>query len=101
MRDPYVETRCYVQRLVGANGRPAPAAGSPEWVALSDEHPAKLIAVLTAGTLHVLTEQMQVLASRRDAAKDAALAVSEAADWTRVAKRIRDRDQAYIKRVIG
>lgn len=104
MSDRYTEVRDYVQRLVGNAGGPAPAAGSPEWVALADGDRTKLIAVLTAGTRAILEESIAAIDDRRQAAKDAALEVAQAADWTAVAKQVRDRDQAlrsgaYIGRV--
>lgn len=104
MPDRYTEVRDYVQRLVGSAGGPAPAAGSPEWVALTDGDRAKLVAVLTAGTRAVLEDELAALDDRRRAQKDAALEVSRAAEWPAVARRVRDRDQAiasgaYIGRV--
>ncbi|MGP3708766.1 DUF2742 domain-containing protein [Gordonia paraffinivorans] len=103
--DAYTAVRDFVQRVAGTAG-PAPAAGSPEWCALADTDPAKLVAVLTAGTRMVLEEQLDALDARRRAAKDAALEVSEAVDWSAQARRIRDRADArrsgtYIDRVVG
>ena len=104
MPDRYIEVRDYVQRLVGTGGGPAPAAGSAAWCELADGDKAKLIAVLTAGTRAVLEDELAALADRRHAAKDAAIAVAQAEDWSGVARRVRDRDQAlrsgaYIERV--
>ena len=85
--DPYTAVRDWVTRLVGGGIGPTPTAGSPEWCALDDNHPAKFIAVLTAGTRWVLAEH-------RAALKDAALVVSDAVDWAAVAHRVRQRDNA-------
>ena len=65
---------------------------------------ARYHALLTAGVRDVLLQELDALASRRAAAKNAAVQVSAAADWAAVAKRVRDRDQArrsgaYIERV--
>lgn len=94
MSDAYTEVRAYVQRLVGTHGGPAPAAGSPAWRALADGDRAKLLAVLTAGTRAVLEDELAALTARRHAAKSAAIEVAQAEDWSAVARRVRDRDQA-------
>ncbi len=70
-------------------------AGTPEWIALPDDAPAKLLAVLTAGSRWCLETELDQIDQRRIAAKTAAIEVATALDWTRVAKRIRDRDQFY------
>ncbi|MDH3026414.1 DUF2742 domain-containing protein [Gordonia alkanivorans] len=95
MTDRYIAVRTYVQRLVGTAGGPSPAAGSPEWCALPDDDGAKLLAVLTAGTRAILEDELAALADRRHAQKAAALEVAQAADWSAVARRVRDRDQAW------
>ncbi|MCF3939070.1 DUF2742 domain-containing protein [Gordonia tangerina] len=89
----YPEVRNYVQRLVGEHGGPAPIAGSPTWCALSDDNPAKLLAVLHCGTRWVLEEAMASIDERRLAEKAAAVEVSQAADWARVGSEIRRRDE--------
>lgn len=104
MGDAYTEVRSYVQRIVGTHGGPAPVAGSPAWCGLADGDRAKLLAVLHAGTLAVLEDSLAALAERRQASKEAAVEVSQATDWTAVARRVRDRDQAlksgaYVERV--
>ncbi|MCH5645360.1 DUF2742 domain-containing protein [Gordonia sp. ABSL49_1] len=93
MTDPYIETRSFVQRLVGIHGGPAPAAGSPAWCALGDADPAKLLAVLHAGSAHVLNQCHEAIDDRRLAIREASVAISQAKDWAAVAKRIRDRDE--------
>ncbi|WP_338855440.1 DUF2742 domain-containing protein [Gordonia hongkongensis] len=104
MSDAYTEVRAYVQRLVGTAGGPAPAAGSQEWCALADGDRAKMLAVLHAGTRAVLEDCVAAIDDRRRKSKAAAVEVSQADDWTAVARRVRDRDQAlksgsYIERV--
>ena len=94
MSDRYIAVRDFVQGFVGADGGPTPAAGGDEWRELPDADPAKLIAVLTAGTAYVLGQELDALEDRRREAKAAAEAVSEAADWSAVARFVRDRDQA-------
>lgn len=106
MPDRYTEVRDYVQRLVGTAGGPSPAAGSPEWCGLADSDRAKLIAVLTAGTRAVLEDELAALADRRHAAKSAAIEVAQAEDWSAVARRVRNRDQAlrsgaYVERRVS
>lgn len=64
---------------------------------------AQFHALLTAGVLNVLCEELQALDDRRHAEKLAAEAISEARDWAAVARRVRDRDTArrsgaYIER---
>lgn len=64
---------------------------------------AQFHALLTAGVRDVLHQELDALAERRHALKEASLAVAEAADWAAVAQRVRDRDQAvrsgaYIER---
>ena len=104
--DPHVEVRAYVQRIFASNqGRP-PLAGSPDWCELGDGSPAKLLAVLVAGSRWVLESDLAAREDRRHALKDAAVEVSDAADWSAVAKRVRDRDAAirsgaYIERVVA
>ena len=70
-------------------------AGSPEWQALDDDDPAKLAALITAGSRWVLEQNLEELDQQRAAKKHAAIEIATALDWTRVAKRIRDRDQFY------
>ncbi|MBM7278279.1 DUF2742 domain-containing protein [Gordonia rubripertincta] len=105
MTDRYVAVRDYVQRLVGIAGGPTPDVGSPEWCALADGDRAKLIAVLTAGTRAVLEEELAAIDDRRRALKAASVEVAASADWTAVARRVRDRDQAtrsgqYVERKV-
>lgn len=70
-------------------------AGTDEWNALPDNDPAKVLAVLTAGSRWCLEQALDQLDERRATAKQAAVDISEARDWAAVAKYIRDRDQFY------
>jgi hypothetical protein len=74
--------------------------GTPAWCDLSDHDPAKWAALIDAAqhwALRIETAQeMQCQASQ---------AISESADWTGIARRIRDRDafrreNAWARRVI-
>lgn len=75
-------------------GRTHIVAGSSEWQALDDNDPEKLTALLIAGSRWCLEEQIAELHARRGAEKAAAVEIASAADWTAVARRIRDRDNA-------
>jgi hypothetical protein len=81
---------CFVRPLLR---RTCPYPGTPAWITLSDHDPAKLAAVLLAGALRSLNES-----ARQDAEREASHAVSTAADWTAVARRVRGRGPAYIPR---
>ena len=93
LADPYVAVRNWVQRTVGSAGGRVPAAGSATWCALPDDHPAKFLSVLTAGTRWVLEQELDRIDERRRALKSAAEEVAQARDWAVVAKRIRLRDE--------
>lgn len=71
-----------------------PTAGTPAWLALADDDPAKLLALAAAGEHHVL--RMEVAQA---AQADASKAIADAADWSQVAREIRQgRGAAYIPR---
>lgn len=70
-------------------------AGTPEWIALPDDAPAKLLAVLTAGSRWCLETELDQIDQRRINAKMAAIDLSQARVWSAVAQRIRDRDAFY------
>ncbi|BDB45393.1 MULTISPECIES: DUF2742 domain-containing protein [Mycobacterium] len=76
-----------------ANYGPIPAAGTPPWCALADGDPRKLLAVAIDGEHHVLRVE-----TAQEAAADASKAVAAAADWPAVAREIRSRAGAYIRR---
>ena len=102
-----------VTEFVDAKRRPVSASpvclpGSPEWCRLADDDFGKVSACLVAASYWAfeqahradLLDELGALAAR----KQAALAISAAEDWARVAKRISDRvafDAAhpYLKRV--
>lgn len=86
--------RDFVYRVLGGRTTTI-VAGTPEWIALPDDDPDKLLAVLTAGSRWCLETELDQIDQRRINAKHAAIEVATALDWTRVAKRIRDRDQFY------
>ncbi len=70
-----------------------PLAGSPAWVALDDDDPVKLAALLDAAQHHVLrieTAQAELAEASRAVAADA--------DWPAVAAEIVRRRAAYIPR---
>ncbi|MBE7194943.1 MAG: DUF2742 domain-containing protein [Gordonia polyisoprenivorans] len=81
----------FVRRRVS----PCPVAGTPEWVDLDDTDPAKLHALLVAGSRWVLERDLAQRDHRQAALKDAALDISTAAPWGRIASRIRERDEFY------
>lgn len=93
LADPYVAVRNWVQRTVGSAGGRVPAAGSATWCALPEDHPAKFVSVLAAGTRWVLEQELDRIDERRRALKSAAEEVARARDWAVVAKRIQLRDQ--------
>jgi hypothetical protein len=70
-----------------------PTAGTPAWAALADDDPAKLAALLYAALESVLAQDIRQAAERQ-----ASHAVSAAADWGRIGKRIKDRASVYIPR---
>lgn len=78
-----------------------PMAGTPEWVALPDDDPAKIAALFDAArhwALRVDTSQ--------EAWCQASRAVSAAADWAAIGREIRSRNDFYrsrpwLKRVIA
>jgi hypothetical protein len=72
-----------------------PMAGTPQWSALPDDHPAKLAALLDAAQHHALR-----IETAQEARAQAAQAVSEAADWSAVAAAtLRRRRSARIPRI--
>lgn len=96
MTDPitWEPVRAFVGRLL-AGRHTTIVAGTPEWCELPEDDPAKMLAILTAGSRWCLETELDQIDQRRIAAKHAAIEVATALDWTRVAKRIRDRDAFY------
>jgi len=85
----------FVAALLAQADTVPPVAGTPAWLALADNDPAKLLAVAAAGEHHIL--RMEIA---QEAAADASKTVAAAADWPAVAREIRQRHtcQARIKR---
>lgn len=79
----------------------APPLGTPAWCSLPDDHPAKLSAVLNAA------EAMAYSISAGQVAEAAAARViSAGADWTAIARAIRQRadfyaERPYLRRVVA
>ena len=55
---------------------------------------AMFCALLTEGVRGCLEQELDALEDKRDSMKDAAVAVSQAVDWSAVAQRVRTRDAA-------
>ena len=66
-----------------------PVAGTPAWCRLGDGDPRKLLAVAAAGEHHVLRVEMA-----QEAHSEASKAVASAADWSGVAREMRQRQEA-------
>lgn len=89
-RRPVVPTSTTITRPVVL-----PVAGSPEWQRLDDDDPRKTAALIVAGSRWVLEAEIAAFDDARATQKQAAQAISEALPWSRIAKRIRDRDAWY------
>lgn len=76
-----------------ANIGPLPLAGTPTWCALTDGDPRKLLALAVAGEHHALRME-----TAQQAQADSSRAVAAAADWSRVAREIRQRSGFYAER---
>ncbi|KSU59648.1 MULTISPECIES: DUF2742 domain-containing protein [unclassified Gordonia (in: high G+C Gram-positive bacteria)] len=88
--------RAYVHRvLADVTHTGLPVAGTPEWCQLHDDDPAKLAALVIAGSRWVLEEEIAEINWQRDALKRASIAVAQARDWAQVARRIRERDDFH------
>lgn len=70
-------------------------AGTPEWIALDDDDPAKLAALITAGSRWVLEEEIDQIHRRRQAHKDMALGILETLPWEQIRRQIEQRDSFY------
>jgi hypothetical protein len=70
-----------------------PTIGSPAWVALDDADPRKLAAVFDACQHWALR-----LETSQQAQCEAAREVSAAADWSAIAREVRDRNEFYEQR---
>jgi hypothetical protein len=73
-----------------------PMAGTPQWGALPDDHPAKLAALLDAAQHHALRVE-----TAQEARAQASQAISAAADWSALATEVRWRgSSARIPRIV-
>ena len=70
-------------------------AGSPEWQALDDDDPAKVAALVTAGSRWVLEEEIEQIHRRRQAHKDMSLGLLEEHPWKKLRQYLSDRDEFY------
>lgn len=69
--------------------------GTPDWIQLDDDDPAKVAALLQAGSRWCLEMEIAQIEQQRLDAKASAIDISQARDWAAVAQRIRDRDAFY------
>ena len=73
---------------------PIPEAGTPDWQALADGDPRKLVACAEAGVHWSLRRD-----TAQAAAADASKAIASATDWGQVAREIQARRDVYIPRI--
>jgi hypothetical protein len=73
-----------------------PMAGTPQWCALDETHPAKTAALLDAARHWALRVE-----TCQEAECEASQAVSAAADWSAIANEIRRRREVYIPREVA
>ncbi len=84
----WAEVHQFVNALLSqANVGPLPWAGSPDWCAMSDGDPRKLLALAVAGEHHVLRVEVA-----QTALADASRAVSAATDWARIGREVQQRN---------
>jgi hypothetical protein len=76
-----------------ANCGPLPWAGTPEWCAMADGDPRKLLALAAAGEHHIL--RVEVAQTARG---EASRAVSAAVDWPKIARELKGRNDFYAAR---
>lgn len=84
-----------------ANAGPLPWAGTPEWCAMSDGDPRKLLSLAIDGVHHVLRKEVA-----QEAHAQASRDVSGAADWSQISREAHQRQAArasgaYIRRVVA
>jgi Protein of unknown function (DUF2742) len=92
----WYEVQTHVAPILEAVGS-WPLAGTPEWVALPDDDPAKLAALLDAARHWSLR-----LDSLQEASAEASRDVSAAADWSTIATAIFSRHNSpYIPREVA
>lgn len=88
-------TYCFVEALLSqANCGPLPWAGTPAWQAMADSDPRKLLALAQFGVHWALRVEFA-----QQAQAQAAKEISAAADWSALARRVRNsRGNANIPR---
>ncbi|HME16031.1 MAG TPA: DUF2742 domain-containing protein [Mycobacterium sp.] len=90
----WAETHRFIETVVAkANAGPLPWAGSPAWCELSDGDPRKLLALAAAGEHHVLRVEVA-----QTARAEASRAVAAAADWPKIARENKQRNDFYAAR---
>jgi len=77
-----------------AQANDLPVAGTPDWCLLGDGDPRKLLAVAVAGEHHVLRVE-----TAQEVHADASKSVASAADWSGVAREMRQRQEARLSGV--
>lgn len=88
------ETHRFLESVLAqANVGPLPWAGTPEWQALADGDPRKLLSLAAAGEHHVLR-----IETAQEARAEASRAVAGAADWPQIGNEIRSRAEFYAER---
>lgn len=88
----WFEVHEYVQPILAAAGS-WPMAGSPDWCSLPDDDPRKVAALLDAAqhwVLRVETSQEAMAEASRD--------ISAAADWSGIAREIRQYNEFYAEK---
>ncbi|MCX6468086.1 MAG: DUF2742 domain-containing protein [Corynebacteriales bacterium] len=78
-----------------AHHRSGPTPGSTTWRDLSDDDPLKLGGLVRVGSLWVLETEIAEIDHRRRAEKAAAVEISTALPWARIAREIQQRDSWY------
>jgi len=79
------ETHRFIEvALARTNAGALPAAGTPEWCAISDDDPRKLLALAVAGEHHVLRVDVAQTALAQ-ASRD----VSAAAHWSKIGREVK------------
>ncbi|WP_263425161.1 DUF2742 domain-containing protein [Mycobacterium avium] len=79
--------------LAQADTGPLCWAGTPDWCAMADGDPRKLLALAMDGVHHVLRKEVAQTAQAA-----ASRAISAAADWTAIGNQIRSRAEFYAAR---
>jgi hypothetical protein len=88
------ETHRFIEAvLTSANFGLLPWAGTPEWCAMSDGDPRKLLALALSGEHHVLRVEVA-----QTALAEASRAVSGAASWSNVSREMQRRKEFYASR---